>query len=121
LVELAREHRGATDSALEVNVERALAGIPGLVRQHVVRRADGSFVARVDFAIPALKIAIEAHSRRHHFGVGAESADAAREAALQAEGWIVRFVTSAQTREPRTLRRSIEALVVARTGSLSRP
>lgn len=121
LVERARQHRTATDSALEVTVERALAGIPGLVRQHVVRRHDGSFVARVDFAIPALRIAIEAHSRRHHFGITTESADADRETALQAEGWIVRYVTAAQARDPHALRRSVEALVAARTGSRTQP
>jgi very-short-patch-repair endonuclease len=114
LVDEAR-HRGTpTASALEVDVEQALLGIPGMVRQHEVRRADGSFVARVDFAIPALKIAIEAHSRRHHFGLTPEENDAEREAALQAEGWIVRYITNAQRKNAAALLRSVRQLVEAR-------
>lgn len=115
LVDEAARRRRPTDSALEVAVERALGSITGLVRQFEVRRPDGSFVARVDFAIPHLKIAIEAHSRRFHFGLDAEDSDAAREAALHAEGWIVRFVTDRQRRDPAGLRRSISALITARS------
>jgi very-short-patch-repair endonuclease len=120
LIEEADRRRRPTESALEVGVEQTLASIPGLLRQFVVTRRDGSFVARVDFAIPELKIAIEAHSRRHHFGPTAEERDAAREAALQGEGWIVRFVTDAQRRRPDELRRSIIALVEARSAARHR-
>jgi hypothetical protein len=82
LVDEASRVRRPTESALEVGVEQALGSIAGLVRQFVVRRRDGSFVARVDFAIPHLRIAIEAHSRRFHFGLDVEESDAAREASL---------------------------------------
>jgi very-short-patch-repair endonuclease len=103
-----------TESALEIQVERALRGVAGLVRQHSVHDRYGNFVARVDFAIPHLKIAVEAHSRRFHFGDNAERSDAAREAALQAEGWIVRYVTHAQARNRAALRASVQALRRAR-------
>jgi very-short-patch-repair endonuclease len=113
------DHAGSvsvpTESALELQVEKALAGIDGLVRQHSVFDPNGCFVARVDFAIPALKIAIEAHSRRFHFGNDAEEHDAAREANLNAHGWIVRYVTRAQARNQPALRASVMALVRART------
>ena len=71
------------------------------------------FVARPDFAIPELRIAIEAHSRRFHFGPAHENCDAG-ESQMQAEGWIVRYVTSAQARHAPTLRSSIEVLIAAR-------
>ena len=103
-----------TESGLEVALEEVLASLSGVVRQHVVRNASGEFVARVDFAIPELKIAIEAHSREHHFGLDAPGLDAERESALQAEGWIVRFVTDAQRRRPDALRASLIGLVAAR-------
>lgn len=103
----------ATESALELQVERALADIPGLVRQFSVFDRDGRFIARVDFAIPKLKIAIEAHSRRFHFN--REHTDALRETSLQAEGWIVRYVTSHQARNRAALSKSVIALVRART------
>jgi very-short-patch-repair endonuclease len=114
LLDEAERHRRPTDSALEVRVERILADITGLVRQHTVRDQRGRFVARVDFAIPELRIAIEAHSRRHHFGPQRESADASREAALLAHGWIVRYVVHAECREPGRLRASIAALIASR-------
>lgn len=119
LVDQARRHGAPTGSALEVAVEQALLGIPGMVRQHEVRRGDGSFVARVDFAVPALKIAIEAHSRQFHFGPTAESADADREAALQAEGWIVRYITNEQRRNRAALVRSVRQLIDARRRHLA--
>jgi very-short-patch-repair endonuclease len=104
-----------TASALEVRVEAALADIPGLVRQHTVFDSSGRFVARVDFAIPELKIAIEAHSRQFHFGEGHLELDARREEALNAEGWIVRFVTHALARDAAGLRSSVISLVSARS------
>lgn len=117
LVDEASRVRRPTESPLEVGVEQALGSIDGLVRQFVVRRRDGSFVARVDFAIPHLRIAIEAHSRRFHFGLDIEESDAAREASLQAEGWIVRYVTDRQRRYPVDLRRSVLALIAARSAA----
>lgn len=103
-----------TESALETSLEQALDGIPGLVRQHSIFDPRGRFVARVDFAIPELKIAIEGHSRRFHFGPDREDDDAVREANIQAEGWIVRYVTKVQTRNRRALQSSLIALARAR-------
>ena len=114
LLDRADRQQGPTESALEVRVERALAGIPGLVRQHVVLSPAGAFVARVDFAIPHVRVAIEAHSRRHHFGLDAPDADANREAALQNEDWIVRYVTDSQARSAAKLHASVAALIAAR-------
>lgn len=114
LLETAETQTTPTESALEVRVERALAGIPGVVRQFSIFDPTGRFVARTDFAIPDLKIAIEAHSRRFHFGDNREDDDAVREAKMQAQGWIVRYVTNAQARNPRSLGNSVRALVSAR-------
>ena len=114
LLDAAETRTRPTESALEVRVERALTGIPGVVRQFTIFDPTGRFIARTDFAIPELKIAIEAHSRRFHFGNDREDDDAGREAKMQAEGWIVRYVTNAQARNSQVLRRSVEALVSAR-------
>ena len=123
LLDEAVPQQQATESALEVRVEQALRGIAGVVRQHTVRSSSGRFVARVDFAIPELRIAIEAHSRQHHFGPQRESADATREVALLAQGWVVRYITDAQCREPHKLRASIASLIAARSANwgTSRP
>jgi hypothetical protein len=120
LVARARHHRAPTGSTLEIEVERVVGTLPGVVRQHDVCRADGSFIGRVDFAIPPLKIAIEGHSRRFHFGVDREISDAEREAEMQAEGWIVRFITKAEACRPADLGASLRGLVAARLDLLGR-
>ncbi|MCU1359776.1 MAG: uncharacterized protein JWN99_1065 [Ilumatobacteraceae bacterium] len=117
LVEQARATGQPTASPLEVAVEEVIGALPGIVRQFVVRRSDGQFIARPDFAIPELKIAIEAHSRRHHFSNDAVLADGDREDQLQGEGWIVRFVTDAQRRRPDSLKASLLALIEVRKGA----
>ena len=114
LLDEAANHAAPTESALETFVEHTLDGIPGLVRQHDIFDANGRFVARVDFAIPDLRIAIEAHSRKYHFGPDHEDADAAREASVQAEGWIVRYVTKHQAHNRSELRSSVLALIEVR-------
>jgi very-short-patch-repair endonuclease len=85
-----------------------------MVRQYSIFDPTGRFVARVDFAIPELKIAIEAHSRKFHFGPDCDDHDAEREAKIQAEGWIVRYVTNTQARNRPAIRASLQALVAAR-------
>jgi len=121
LVEEAEHHMRPTESTLEVRVEEVIMSLPGIVRQFTVRRADGSTLARTDFAIPELKIAIEGHSRKHHFGPDATESDARREDDLQAQGWIVRFVTDRQRKRPDELRRSLLRLVDARRRQLGEP
>ena len=83
------------ESPLEGRVERLLAraGVRGVVRQHEVR-SGGRFVARVDFAVPALRIAVEAHSARFHGGPSAASADGVRDDRLLAVDWLTEYVTS---------------------------
>jgi hypothetical protein len=44
--------------------------LPPADRQVPIYDAYGNFVARVDFAYPGLKIAIECDSKKHHFGRG---------------------------------------------------
>ena len=51
----------------------------------------GRFVARVDFAWPGLKVAVEAVGRKYH--VGQWERDLARLDALREAGWVVIFVT----------------------------
>jgi len=80
-----------TESALEARLELALGDLPGLVRQYEVRDENGLFIARTDFAIPDVKLAIEAHSRRYHFGQSAQDSDELRELAMQSVGWKVMY------------------------------
>ena len=55
-------------------------------------REGDRLVGRVDLACVPLRLAVEAHSRRFHFGAGPGSADQRRDDDLAAIGWDVRYV-----------------------------
>ena len=81
-------------SVLEVKVWRFLRSldITAPRRQHVVKE-DGRFVARVDFAYPEVKLAIEAHSYRWHSGRIQWERDVTRDHELRRLGWTICYVT----------------------------
>lgn len=63
--------------------------LPMAERQFVIEDQDGTFAAKVDFAYPDLKVAIECDGRKHHFGVGDWENDVVRRSKLAALGWLV--------------------------------
>jgi predicted transcriptional regulator of viral defense system len=63
-------------------------GLPEPVAQYEIRDTDGRLVARVDFAYPDHKIAIEYDSYEHHTGRDALVRDGARRNAIVALGWL---------------------------------
>ena len=68
---------------------------------HRTRRRRGRFVARVDLAVPSLRLAIEAHSRRFHFGDAARRARRGPGSALiSAAGWATLYLGYQHTRRP---------------------
>lgn len=86
-----------TGSDFEVKLLQALrrASLPIPVRQHEIFDEDG-FVARVDFAYPHAKVAIEADGYQFHSGRQAWEHDQLRRSALTALGWLVINVTYLQ-------------------------
>ena len=86
-----------TESEFEVRLLQALrrAGLPAPEKQYQVRDADKA-VARVDFAYPGVKIAIEADSYTFHSGRDAWESDLIRRNRLSALGWQVMHVTHRQ-------------------------
>jgi very-short-patch-repair endonuclease len=66
---------------------------PPADRQVPIYDDSGNFVARVDFAYPELKIAIECDSKRHHFGRRDWEHDIERRTRLAALGWLVIHVS----------------------------
>ena len=78
----------AMESVLETKVARWFRGtsLPQPVRQHRVV-AEGRFIARVDFAYPQAKVAVEALSYRWHSGRRAWLRDTERQRNLRALGW----------------------------------
>lgn len=89
------------------------SGLPGPVPQHVVRDERGQHLARVDFAWPAHKVAVE-YDGEWHAEPGQFAKDRARLNALQAAGWRVVFVTAVDLRTPvQLIARIAEALGLA--------
>lgn len=118
---LASRDGRASDSWFERLVEAcvALPGLPPWTRQHEVRRTDGCLIGRVDLACVALRLAVEAHSRRFHFGAVAGAGDQHRDDLLAAEGWDVRYVGwHAAERTPRDVSRMIAAVARRRAADL---
>jgi very-short-patch-repair endonuclease len=75
------------------------SALPRPVAQHRVRR-DGRFVARLDFAWPERRVALEYEGAWHTTRI---PEDRRRIEALQAAGWRVLFVTAADLRSPTAL------------------
>ncbi|SDN49287.1 Protein of unknown function [Klenkia soli] len=87
--------------------------LPNPVAQFEVRVA-GRFVARVDFAWPDRRIALEYEGAWHTTQI---AADRRRVEALQAAGWRVLFVTAADLHRPAELLARIRAVLTASSGS----
>ena len=104
------------DSWFERLLELALTcpELPPSVRQHEIRADDGSFVARVDLAIPELSIGIKGHSRELHFGAEAEQLDEDRDLAAAAQGWEILYLGWQATLRPKAALDKIRAVAEAR-------
>ena len=89
-----------TESEFEVRLLQALrrSSLPSPLPQYEI--FDGRrFIARVDFAYPWAKVAIEADSYQFHSGREAWERDLKRRNALTAVGWLVIHVTYRQLEE----------------------
>ena len=86
--------------------------LPRPSRQWVIRRSSGEFLARVDFAYPAARVAIELQSIRHHVGLEDRLRDMERENDLAAMHWrMLQFTDEAIRRRPLGVRdRILDAL-----------
>jgi hypothetical protein len=83
------------------------AGLPVPVAQHVVRH-EGRFVARVDFAWPEQRVAVE-YDGLWHADARQFARDRRRLNNLREAGWTVVFVTAADLRDPVRLVATIRA------------
>jgi predicted transcriptional regulator of viral defense system len=111
---------GSEREAMLIQVLRA-HGLPEPVRQHVIRDVSGEFVARVDLAYPALRIAIEYDSYAHHVGKQQLVRDNRRRNRIVGLEWAVLVGTAEDVRlgQGRALARDVRrarATALARTG-----
>ncbi len=85
------DSRSESPQESRLRVHMALADLPPPVPQYEIR-LDGEFVARVDFAWPDLKVAVE-YDGIWHADAGQLVRDRERLNRLQAAGWYVHHVT----------------------------
>ncbi len=107
--EVAELADGLAESPQETRVRLLVrrGGLPAPVAQHRVFDEDG-FVARVDFAYPAMRLAIE-YDGAWHGAPGQLARDRRRLNRLTAAGWRVLFVTAEDLYRPDDLVRRIAA------------
>lgn len=93
--------------------------IPGLERQYSIRNAAGRFVARVDLAVPLVRLGIEAHSREFHVGPRREAIDQRRDNEAALLGWELTYIGYGDaTMTPKQVCHYIERLVQRRATDL---
>lgn len=95
---------------------RVLLALAGLhpVPQYTVRTPEGRFVARVDLAFVAQRVAIE-YDGAWHGEKGQLSRDRRRHNRLVAAGWTVVYLTAADMHDPAALVATIRALLPGTT------
>jgi hypothetical protein len=105
LLEAVRTEPAVRGSWFERLVEDCLRSpeLPPLVRQHRVLDGRGRLVGILDLAFPSLRLGVEAHSRRFHFGRLPELADEDRDHHLARCGWEVLYVGWQATKRPADL------------------
>jgi very-short-patch-repair endonuclease len=94
------------ESVLETEFEELVRreGLPTPSRQWALRRPDGTVLARVDFAYPAARLAIEIDGQRYHD----VQHDVDRQNAIEGTGWRVQRFTARHIRHrPRDVAISI--------------
>jgi very-short-patch-repair endonuclease len=111
------DHRAESQPESVLRVVLALAGIE-TVPQFTVRDDRMDFVARVDLALPHLKVAIE-YDGAWHGDAPQLTKDRRRMNALTAAGWKVLFVTAADLRDHVVLVAKVRAFLAAATSGKS--
>jgi hypothetical protein len=105
------------ESPQETRVRLILHGsrLPRPTAQYTVRGADGGFLARVDFAWPDAKVAVEYEGMWHGQSSQQVARDRRRLNDLTAAGWTVVFVTAGDLRDPiQVIARVAAALAASR-------
>jgi Transcriptional regulator, AbiEi antitoxin len=82
--------------------------------QYPIRDAQGRIMARTDIAIPSVRLGLEAHSRRFHFGPDAEPLDEQRDLRAAACGWELLYLGWYATRRPADVLAMVKEVVAAR-------
>ncbi len=92
--------------------------LPPIELQHSIVNEAGEFVARPDIAFPSVRLGLEAHSRRFHFGPDAEHLDEDRDLRAALAGWELIYLGWYATRRPAEVCKVVRELVSVRQRAL---
>jgi hypothetical protein len=96
------------------------SSLPAMAFQHPICDPSGRIVARADIAFPSVRLGLEAHSRRFHFGPDAEALDEDRDIAAALCGWELAYLGWYATRRPETVLRIVKELIAVRCSEIAR-
>ena len=114
-------HEGhVPDSWLEELLALCLADpeLGPVVPQFRIRRPDGSVVAKTDIGLPDVKLGLEGHSRRFHFGPDAEALDEQRDLAVATCGRELQYLGWYAAQRPAEVLAIVKQVVAARRSLL---
>lgn len=106
--------RAESPKESELRLLLVRTGFGPFAANFVVRDAGGAFVARVDLALPAQRIAIE-YEGDHHRDKDQWRRDLARRRRLEALGWIYLTVTQADLADPSALLADLRVAIARRS------
>lgn len=89
-----------------------------VVPQYPIRRADGSVVAKTDIGLPDVRLGLEGHSRRFHFGPDAEPIDEQRDLAAATCGWELQYLGWYAAQRPADVLAIVKQVVAVRRATL---
>lgn len=89
--------------------------LPKVVRQFPIRGDHGRIVARTDLGIPSVRLGLEAHSRRFHFGPLTEPLDEDRDMAAALCGWELLYLGWYAAKRPVDVLRVVKEVVRVRS------
>jgi predicted transcriptional regulator of viral defense system len=92
--------------------------LPDVVPQYEIFDDRGRFVARVDLAVPSVRLGLEAHSRRFHFGPLSEPLDEQRDLRSAAAGWELLYLGWYAAKRPAEVVESVVEVVETRRRNL---
>jgi hypothetical protein len=116
------DHRPIPESPLESLFDILVHDheLPVPARQWPVKNADGHVIARVDFAYPAARLAIEIDGARFHGSAEASQRDDRRTNRIVGLGWrVLRFTARDLTDRPADVAREIQDALRSGPASLS--
>jgi hypothetical protein len=92
--------------------------LPPRVLQCPILDGHGRIVARTDVGFPSVRLGVEAHSRKFHFGPDAEHFDEDRDIAATRCGWELMYLGWYATKRPAAVLEIIREVVALRAREL---